>query len=189
MRTKGVIQKTRVMVLVDTGSTHNLLSIELAARLGIKPGENTEFKAMVLPNGENFASKEKCQNVHVYLGGTLFVLEFYLVDIRRHDFGFILGAQWLRTLGPILWDFSLLRMTFQWQGHEVTLKGTAFPKNKFIERPQMSVQSPKMFRVQTWTRNGSDPSFFYFILFYFILFILFFFLNKAGEGERTPLPL
>ena len=152
MRIKGVIQKTRVMGLVDTGSTLNLLSIELAARLGIKPNKNTTFK-LVVANGEKLATKGKCQNVHVYLGGTLFVLEFYLVD-SSHDYDLFLGAQWLRTLGPILWDFSQLRMTFQWQGHEVTLQGMASPKNKFIERPQMGVQSPKMFRLQTWIRNG-----------------------------------
>jgi hypothetical protein len=151
MRVKGVIQKTPVMMLADTGSTYNLLSIELAARLGIQPDENSKLKVK-LANGKILSSKGKCQNVHVYLGGTLFVLEFDLIDLIGYDS--LLGNQWLRTLGPILWDFSLLRMTFQWQGHEVTLQGTAFTKNKFIERPQMGVQSPKMFHVQTWTRNG-----------------------------------
>jgi hypothetical protein len=151
MRIKGVIQKTQVMMLADTGSTYNILSIELAARLGIQPDENTKLKFKV-DNGKIMASKGKCQNVHVYLGGTLFVLEFYLIDLIGYDS--LLGVQWLRTLGPILWNFSLLRMTFQWQGHEVTLQGTAFTKNKFIERPQIGVQSPKMFLVQTQRRNG-----------------------------------
>ena len=151
MRIKGVIQKTQVMMLADTGSTYNMLSIELAARLGIQPDVNTKLKFKV-GNGKILASKGKCQNVHVYLGGTLFVLEFYIIDLIGYDS--LLGAQWFRTLGPILWDFSLLRMTFQWQGHEVTLRDGASPKNKFFERPQMGVESPKMFLVQTQRRNG-----------------------------------
>jgi hypothetical protein len=87
-------------------------------------------------NNEKLANKGKCQNVQVWLQGTLFVLEFYLLDLSGYDF--VLGAQWLRTLGPILWDFSQLRMTFQWRGHEVTLWGMASPKNQLIREPKMA---------------------------------------------------
>ena len=35
----------------------------------------------------------------------------------------VLGTQWLRTLGPILWDFAELWMQFSPDGHKQTLKG------------------------------------------------------------------
>lgn len=40
-------------------------------------------------------------------------------------------------LGPILWDFSSLRMSFQWQGKKVTLVGLVAPRNKILEGPKM----------------------------------------------------
>jgi hypothetical protein len=35
----------------------------------------------------------------------------------------VLGCNWLRTLGPIIWDFSLLSMTFWWLDHRVKWTG------------------------------------------------------------------
>ena len=35
----------------------------------------------------------------------------------------VLGAQWLHTLGPILWDFVELRMSFSVSGEKHTLRG------------------------------------------------------------------
>ncbi|CAB4265105.1 unnamed protein product [Prunus armeniaca] len=42
----------------------------------------------------------------------------------------VLGAQWLRTLGPIVWDFSKLQMTFNVGGQDVELKGVPPPTKK-----------------------------------------------------------
>lgn len=35
----------------------------------------------------------------------------------------ILGVQWLKILGPILWNFSQFFMTFMLKGSNYTLKG------------------------------------------------------------------
>ena len=35
----------------------------------------------------------------------------------------VLGIQWLKSLGPITWDFETLKMQFQLQHQMVTLKG------------------------------------------------------------------
>ena len=34
----------------------------------------------------------------------------------------VLGIQWLKTLGPIVWDFSTLTMQFAVNGETITLK-------------------------------------------------------------------
>jgi hypothetical protein len=96
-------------MLVDSRSMHNFLSADLASRLGIQPDQNTSFEVLVA-NGEKLVSHGKCVGIHVWLNGTLFVLEFYLFPLGGYDS--VLGAQWLRTLGPILWDFSKLLMSF-----------------------------------------------------------------------------
>jgi hypothetical protein len=140
MRIKGMIMKTCITLLADTGSTHNFLSVELANRLGLKPDRHTEFEVLVA-NGEKLSSKGKCSAVQVWFQNTRFTIEFYLLNLSGYDA--VLGAQWLRTLGPILWDFSKLYMSFQWQGQEVTLKGLASPQDKLLEASKMLKQLRK----------------------------------------------
>jgi hypothetical protein len=134
MRIAGTIKRARVVMLADTESTHNFLSTHLAEQLGLEPDKHTAFDVLVA-NGGRLSSKGKCSVVQVWLQGTLFTLEFFLIDLRGYDS--VLGAQWLRTLGPILWDFSKLCMSFTWQGKEVMLVGLAAPKNQLVEGPKM----------------------------------------------------
>jgi hypothetical protein len=134
MRIAGTIRKARVILLADTGSTHNFLNTELVERLGLEPDKQTAFEVLVA-NGERLSSKGKCFAVPVRLGGTLFTLEFFLIDLRGYDS--VLGAQWLKMLGPILWDFSSLCMSFRWQGKKVTLVGLEAPRNRILEGPEM----------------------------------------------------
>ncbi|KAA8531815.1 hypothetical protein F0562_006468 [Nyssa sinensis] len=49
------------------------------------------------------------------------------------------GAQWLCTLGPILWDFSKLQMKFNANNKEVTLQGLSILDNKVVNMNQIEV--------------------------------------------------
>ena len=49
------------------------------------------------------------------------LLIFFILPLEGYEA--VLGTQWLRTLGEILWDFSKLTMKFQWNGRLVMLKG------------------------------------------------------------------
>jgi hypothetical protein len=140
MRIRGTLKKTRIVVLADTGSTHNFLSLELAAHLGLELDRHTVFEVLVA-NGERLSSKGKCSEVQVWLQNTMFIVEFFLLDLSGYDA--VLGAQWLRNLGPILWDFSQLYMSFQWQGQKITLEGLASPRDKLLEAPKMVKQLRK----------------------------------------------
>jgi hypothetical protein len=113
---------------------HNFLNTKLAEKLGLVPDKHTAFEVMVA-NGERLLSKGKCSAVPVLLEGTCFILEFFLIDLQGYDS--VLGAQWLKTLGPILWDFASLHMSFTWQGRRVTLIGMNSPSNRVLEGPKM----------------------------------------------------
>jgi hypothetical protein len=130
MRIAGTIKKARVILLANTRSTQNFLNTELAERLGLELDKHMAFEVLVA-NGERPSNKGKCSAVPVWLGGTLFTQEFFLVDLRGYNS--VLGAQWLKMLGPILWDFSSLRMSFRWQGKKVTLVGLAAPRTRLLE--------------------------------------------------------
>jgi hypothetical protein len=134
MRIPGTIKEARVILLADTGSTHNFLNIKLAEKLGLVPNKHTTFEVMVA-NGERLSSRGKCSAVPVLLEGTLFILEFFPIDLQGYDL--VLGAQWLKTLSPILWNFASLHTSFIWQGRKVTLVGENSPSNRLLEGPKM----------------------------------------------------
>jgi hypothetical protein len=52
--------------------------------------------------------------------------EFFMIwksPLVLDKFDITLGVQWLRSLGPIFWDFSKLAMSFWWCDHQATLHG------------------------------------------------------------------
>jgi hypothetical protein len=68
------------------------------------PDRKVAFE-VVVANGERLSSRGKCSAIPVLLEGTLFILEFFLIDLQGYDA--VLGAQWLKTLGPILMEFCI----------------------------------------------------------------------------------
>lgn len=57
----------------------------------------------------------------VRLGKNSFMLDLFLISLG--DFGVVLGVNWLRTLGPISWDFEHMTMEFMFDGQPVLLQG------------------------------------------------------------------
>ena len=70
------------------------------------------------------------------LQGVPIVIDLYLLPLEGSDA--VLGAQWLRTLGPIVWDFSKLLMKFQVGEKEVTLQGMSVPQNKVVNAKEIN---------------------------------------------------
>jgi hypothetical protein len=118
------------VILVDMGSTHNFMSIDVARRLGM-PLKAVECFEVAVANGERIRSEGRCNGVQVCLNKAEFVIEFFLIPMEGCEV--VLGAQWLQVLGPILWDFSKLNMKFMWKGNEVELWGLTVPRNKFVD--------------------------------------------------------
>lgn len=61
----------------------------------------------------------------------------------------MLGTQWLATLGPILWDFGALTMSFWRSGHQVcwhSMAGSGEPWPLFLLRPRPPGSPPRQFR-------------------------------------------
>jgi hypothetical protein len=53
--------------------------------------------------------------------GSSFHIDLFILPLVGCDA--ILRIQWLRTLGPILWDFSMLWIEFQHEGATCILQG------------------------------------------------------------------
>jgi hypothetical protein len=134
MRIHGALGKLSVTVLMDSGSTHNFINAEVAQQLGLKP---THFDAMqvMVASGEKLRCTGMCAGLLLWLQGELFVIDFFLLPMDVCEV--VLGTQWLRTLGPIWWDFKRLQMNFSWKGRRVDLRGLKPPVHQVVDNRVM----------------------------------------------------
>ncbi|KAL5170410.1 hypothetical protein HKD37_11G032125 [Glycine soja] len=72
-------------------------------------------------NGEELQCQQTCPNVEVTIQRHPFVIDFHVLPICGVDL--VLGVQWLKTLGPVLTDYTTLTMKFMAIGHLVELHG------------------------------------------------------------------
>uniref|UniRef100_A0A2N9I1L0 Reverse transcriptase n=1 Tax=Fagus sylvatica TaxID=28930 RepID=A0A2N9I1L0_FAGSY len=140
MRVKANVEGKVVIILIDTGSTHNFMSENMAARLKLQPSGTAKFNVTVA-SGEKIPSNGRCPRIRVALQGTTLITDFYLLPLEGFDA--VLGAQWLATLGPILWDFSKMSMRFHLNGREVEWKGLTAPTNRMIDEGEMKQEIQK----------------------------------------------
>jgi len=64
-------------------------------------------------NGERVSCVGVARNAAFSIHSTPFRADLYVMPLAGFDM--VLGTQWLATLGPILWDFGALTMSF-WRG-------------------------------------------------------------------------
>jgi hypothetical protein len=115
-----MIHGERLVALLDTGSTHNFLSAATMRHLALQPtgGDNL---CVTVANGDHLRCHGLAQHVPLTIGDEHFTITCTGIDLGCFDF--ILGVDFLRTLGPILWDFDTLTMTFSCQGRRVQWEG------------------------------------------------------------------
>jgi hypothetical protein len=118
-----------VRALVDSGSTHCFVHDTTAQRLGLVPLAQPGLSVGVA-NGDRVACTGLCPAVLVQIGGEHFRIDFYVITLGGYEV--VLGCQWLRTLGPILWDFDRLSMSFWWGDHRVSWRGIDAPGGTHI---------------------------------------------------------
>jgi hypothetical protein len=107
MQIIGAIHFHRVVVLIDSESTHNFVDTKLAVSLGIQP-QPQDVITVQIANGKEVASPRRSKEVEVKLQGVIFRTDLFILPLAGCDT--VLGIQWLQTLEPILWDFSALTM-------------------------------------------------------------------------------
>lgn len=76
MHVRGYLGTIRVMVLMDSGSTHNFLNPQVAEKLGLKP---TYIRRMqvTIANGEKINCTGMCAGVSLWLQGEPFSIDFF----------------------------------------------------------------------------------------------------------------
>jgi hypothetical protein len=98
------------VALLDSGSCHNFLDVQMAHRAGLRLHSRSGLSVAVA-NDEWIASPGRVDNQAVFIGGEAFTIDLYALPLGEYDM--VLGVQWLATLGPILWDFAKHTMAFR----------------------------------------------------------------------------
>ena len=119
------IANTTMPALVDSGSTHCFISTATAARLGLTPSPRPGMTVGVA-NGDRVPTSGICAATPIRIGNELFSLDIYVIPLEGYEL--VLGCQWLRTLGPIVWDFELKTMSFWRVDHHVKWFGVGTDK-------------------------------------------------------------
>jgi hypothetical protein len=102
MKLRVYLGVASIDALVDSGSTHSLISVATAGRLHFLPIHRLGLQVTVA-NGDMVRSTDICKDVRFCIDEE-FVMGFFVIPLAGYEM--VLGVQWLRTLGPILWDFT-----------------------------------------------------------------------------------
>ncbi|KZV57116.1 peroxidase 64 [Dorcoceras hygrometricum] len=133
MKLRGRIKDEEVIVMVDSGASHNFVSRKLVEKLGLEIDEAVRF-GVCLGDGTKVRCQGLCLELVVQLGTYTVAIVGHLFELGGVDV--ILGVEWLRTLGEVLLDWNKMKMRFKEGKHVVELKG-----DPTLERIMLSLKS------------------------------------------------
>jgi hypothetical protein len=113
-----------LIALLDSGSTHNIISKAAARWTGLPLQHRPRLTAMVA-NGERVMCVGVIHDAPLTIGGASFPADLYVMPLAGYDV--VLGTRWLTVLGPIVWDFSNRAVSFTYQGRTFCWQGLASP--------------------------------------------------------------
>jgi hypothetical protein len=130
----GYIKHRKVIILVDSGSTHNFIHHCISQETHCYIHAINNFQIMIT-NGGSMKCGGRCENVHLQIGDYHLKSHMFSIDMGGCDI--VLGADWLRNLGPILMDFKELTMQFDQEGHQYKLQGITVGSPEIISSHRM----------------------------------------------------
>jgi hypothetical protein len=110
----------QLMALLDSESTHNFVRGDVARRVGLQSMPCLGAGVIVV-NGDRVDCRGIARDVGICIADEIFHIDCYSIPIDTYDM--VLGVMFLRTLGPILWDFDKLCMAFWHEGCRVFWHG------------------------------------------------------------------
>ncbi|CAL1413314.1 unnamed protein product [Linum trigynum] len=117
---QGRARKCRLLILVDTGSTHTFLNQAKVAELQCLVEAAPPLRVK-LADGTVLMSHSVCKGFQWEMQGHKFSFDARVLNLGTHDM--VLGLDWLRTISPVKFDFVQLQLFFQKNGQEVVLTG------------------------------------------------------------------
>ncbi|XP_039820334.1 uncharacterized protein LOC120682466 [Panicum virgatum] len=135
------IGEHNLIALLDSGSTSNFINQAVADDIGLH-FHNSAGASVIVANGDRVQCQGLARDVATRIGVDFFALEWYAIPLDCFDM--VLGIAFLKTLGPILWDFDELCMSFWHRGHKVFWRGIDSPQRALL--PADRVPFPRVQR-------------------------------------------
>jgi len=135
IKIEGHIKKKKVIVLIDSGNTHNFIHCKIAKDLNCFLYPAPECHVMVT-NGRTINCSGNFHNIKLSMGE--YVLNSPMLSIPMGGVDVVLGVQWLQYLGTINFNFQELFFIFYSEGKEFELRGIARKLGKLISSNDMT---------------------------------------------------
>ncbi|KZV38810.1 hypothetical protein F511_32692 [Dorcoceras hygrometricum] len=103
LKLKGKIGGEEVVIMIDSGASHNFVSRTLIEKFGFEVDEAVRF-GVCLGDGGKVQCHGVCRNLLVELGTYALTITGHLFELGGVDV--ILGVDWLRTLGEVMIDWA-----------------------------------------------------------------------------------
>jgi hypothetical protein len=131
------------LALLDSGSTHNFIDLETTAELNLQQTPAPHSIKVAVANGDQISNVGIYNSLPIQIDTEQFIIDCYSIKLGGYDF--VLGINWLSSLGPIIWDFNNLTMKFWRNGRRIIWKPehttqTTTPSD--IERTRLHRQCP-----------------------------------------------
>lgn len=120
MKLRGVVKGVPILILIDSGATHNFISKKLVTAMGL-PVKETKPMRIKLGDGYKAIAQGACKNVELGFGTSKMTVDALLSDLEGIDV--VLGMSWLVSLREMWIDWGKQNMKFQLNDHWVELKG------------------------------------------------------------------
>eukprot|EP00253_Pinus_taeda_P028551 PITA_28551 len=120
LKIRGFIKHRPVVFLIDSGSTHNFIHQKVTEAVHCSVRAVSNFQVQIADGG-TMKCEGRCENVKLQMGD--YQLKTYMFVIHMGGCDIVLGAEWLRILGPITMDFQELYMSFKQNNSTHTLCG------------------------------------------------------------------
>ncbi|CAH9138406.1 unnamed protein product [Cuscuta epithymum] len=121
---KGILKWDRgvkqVEVLIDSGATHNFISKKLVDELELPFKTISGYKVQA-GNGEKLSNDGRCEDLTLCMQGSIIKQNFYFLNLEGTDF--VLGMEWLTTLGDVEINFLKHRIKWKVQGLDQQIQG------------------------------------------------------------------
>jgi hypothetical protein len=128
------IKHQKVIIMVDNSNTHNFIHRHIAQETHCYIHAVNNFQIMIV-NGGSMKCGGHCENVCLQIGAYHMKSHMFAIDMGGCDI--VLGADWLRNLGPILMDFKDLTMQFNQEVHQYKFQGITASSPDIISSHRM----------------------------------------------------
>ncbi|KAF7825235.1 TMV resistance protein N [Senna tora] len=122
MKVSGNLKGEKILILIESGASHNFISSSLVSKLQL-PIRGTTSYSVTVGDGHKVEGSGMCKAVRVEVQGIEIEQNFYPFDLGGVDM--ILGITWLESLMEVNVNWRLLTMKYHVGEALVCLKGDA----------------------------------------------------------------